>query len=341
MHIYIDESGQFRPLDGVKPRAAAVAAVVIPSAQRVAFGKAFRRLKRQRRSGSSELKGSSVSEGVAAEFLDILRQHDVIAEAVVLNVGHHDSASVTQFKLAQADALQDELELAGGPTPAPLLEIRRTLKDLPNQLFLQAFSLLHLIPRVLETATLYHVQRRPHELGRFLWRIDAKDHAVTRMEGLWRDLLGPFVQTLNTDAPLAMLPGCDYSYFDRFNSRGIVSDRRESPVSTDLSLVLEDFRFVPSTTDLGVQAADIVSSLITRALNGSLRIEGWADLGRLFIKRDGRAVRMIALDVGSDLTRLPRDICDEWKQTIRHLTRHARPMLTAETARRLNQTAPN
>jgi hypothetical protein len=92
------------------------------------------------------------------------------------------------------------------------------MKALPNQLFLQAFCMWQLVPRLLETATMYYAQRRPVELGSFVWRVDAKDHSITAMEAMWTTLIGPLIMSRSMTRPMGMIPGADYSFFERFDT---------------------------------------------------------------------------------------------------------------------------
>jgi hypothetical protein len=93
----------------------------------------------------------------------------------------------------------------------------------------------------------------------------------------------------------------------------------------------EDFAFVASETDLGLQMADILASILTRALNGTLQRPGWQSLGSLFVRRAEQTVRLIALawDVNEAG---PRNVTDsQWISVISRIDALARPMLTKRT----------
>jgi hypothetical protein len=53
------------------------------------------------------------------------------------------------------------------------------------------------------------VQRRPSELGRFVWTIDRKDRTVTEMERLWSTLILPIGEPWSAERPLARVEGFD------------------------------------------------------------------------------------------------------------------------------------
>lgn len=107
---------------------------------------------------------------------------------------------------------------------------------------------------------------------------------------------------------------------------------------TDLKLVLrKDFRFVPSTNDLGLQLADIVAAAITRALNGTLKESGWKPFGALLVQHAEQTLGHIALT----MERQPqtRDVTNPtWASVIRHLESQAQPMLTSRTMRLIKET---
>jgi hypothetical protein len=295
MHIYIDESGQFIPLNDAKSRAAAVVALVVPDSQRMALVREFKKTRKQLRPGATEIKGSSLSEQEAARILALLATYDLLLEAVVVDVGQHKDDDVTRFKMQRADNLLESIDREHKATLIhDLLETQQRLIGLSNQLFIQASCMFQLIPRVVETATMYYSQRLPRELGQFHWRIDAKADRATAMEQLWSLLVPVAVATRSLSQPMVMYDGGDYSSYERFD---VPADPpTPGQFRTDLKRVLrEDLRFLDSNHDIGLQIADIVAAVLTRALNGTLEESGWRGLGKLFILRTEKTLRVIAL----------------------------------------------
>lgn len=335
MHIFIDESGQFIPLDGAKSRAAAALALVVPSSSQGALRREFRKLKPSLGSPGAELKGSTLSETQAATIIDLLAKYDVIVEAVVLDAGAHSSQEVTTFKQGQAEMLTAHITRDHQSSLIQdVIGVQESMKALPNQLFLQVLAIWQLIPRVLETATMYYSQRRPAELGSFVWRVDAKDAQLTTMEELWTSLLGPLITAKSEVSPLGMIPGADYSYIERFD---FDTPPEGIPVVpghhyTDMKKVLrEDFSFAPSERDLGLQLADMIASILTRALNGTLQKTGWKLLGRLFVRRSQRTVRVIALSWPAPESESREVENPRWISVIQRVEEFARPMLTSRS----------
>jgi hypothetical protein len=330
VHIVIDESGQFIPLDGTKSRAAATVGLVVPSSMQGALRRSFRKLKQRLGDSGGEIKGASLSETDAAQVIALLQQYDVILEAVVVDAGAHGGQDITEFKVRQADRLMEQITREHQPTLIQeVVTLQETMKALPNQLFFQVFCLLQLIPRLLETATMYYAQRRPRELGSFVWRVDAKDASMTPMENLWTSLIGPLITAKSTMSPFRMIPGADYSFLERFDAAPVDGS---APVPghyyTDIERVLrDDFAFTPSEDDLGLQMADTCAAILTRALNGTLQPPGWQTLGSLFVRREEQTVHLVAL--WWDGEPHSREVTNpRWHAVVPMLENLARPMLT-------------
>ena len=336
MDIFIDESGQFIPLGGRTSRAAAVIALVVPSASRTQLFRAFRRLRREMRPGVTEVKGSSLSEDEAAAVFALLGSYDLIAEAVVIDIGNHSADEVSRFKAQQAHRLLSGVTREHQPgLIQDLLRLREAIRQLPDQLFVQAFCIWELLPRLLETATMYYSQRTPAELASFAWRVDAKDKARTPLEVIWSSLIRPLIHTRTSESPIGMIPGGDYRFYERFDTNPEPPEaRQEGKHYTNLRMVFgEDFQFMSSRRSLGLQLADIVSATLTRALNGKLQQRGWQRLGTLFVRRTEQTIRLIALS--SEQQPPPRRTLanERWASVIMALEEQSKPMITARVAR--------
>ena len=146
----------------------------------------------------------------------------------------------------------------------------------------------------------------PEELGEFHWIVDAKDVKVTRSEEWWNTMVLPMIETKSAKEPMKMLEGGDYSYFDRFSLtldkapehlRQCIDDPGAPFEAHDIKAIMrESFTFGDSKKHLGLQLVDIVASAFTRAMNGTLKKEGWGELGSLIVKRNTPSARMIMLN---------------------------------------------
>jgi hypothetical protein len=182
----------------------------------------------------------------------------------------------------------------------------------------------------MEAGTLYYVQRMPKVLGKFSWRLDAKDLVPTGYENLWREIVGPILQTSSLSSPLLQLQGADYSAFDRFcgeapdtpeHLRPRLVDHQGPFGYVDMNALLSDLKFCPSHRSQGIQIVDMLASAVRRACNGSLQAAGWKGLGRLMpAPPQGRnCVRFLALE-DSRPGVFPYDhVVETWSRDVRRM----------------------
>lgn len=141
-----------------------------------------------------------------------------------------------------------------------------------------------------------------------------------------------------------IMEGQDYSHFSRFYVSNEdfpdflqdLSQRSGCPGAggIDLKRVLtESLRFADSSTDPGLRMADIVASAFTRALNGTLRREGWRRLGELMVRKP----LMVMLRVNKDEPTVA-SVHPPYAAKFREIEAAGRPMLTPRNERRANRT---
>jgi hypothetical protein len=307
MHIYIDESGRFVPRGSTESRVSGIGALIVPSASIVDFEKDVREWKRNTRGHDAEIKGSSLTEVEASSFIALVSKHDVLFEACLIDAASHEPNDVAAFRAKQAAIIRGLLP--ADPLPSlehEVSELTSRLERLSEQLFVQWFTTIVSFPRILEHALTYYCQRSPRELGSFAWRIDAKDRKITAMEQSWQELVGPLLQNLTSSAPLGAVEWGDYSYLRAFELTGPEADeilaslppeqRAVAAPPLDTRALFADLQFQRSHDSLGIQAADMLLSILTRAFNATLREDGWSELGKLIIKRNPQSVRFIALN---------------------------------------------
>jgi hypothetical protein len=313
MHIYIDESGSFMIPKVKKPKVSCVTALIIPSSKNEKVLNEFIKIHSAWGFGSDEIKGSKLDEAKMAEVISFLRDYDVLIEICAIDIGSHSEKQVTDFKHTQAD---DIIKNFTPEHQSTMLEeankYRQYLLDMPNQLFVQSFSMILLIDRLIETTTLYYCQRLPQELSEFHWIVDAKDIKVTKSEEWWNTLMLPMIETKSAKEPMMILEGGDYSYFDRFSKtlhaapdhlRDDIEDPDAPYEAFDIKAVMqESFTFGDSKKYPGLQLVDIIASAFTRAMNQTVQANGWGNLGSLIAKRNPQSVRMIMLNTAPGLT---------------------------------------
>jgi hypothetical protein len=307
MYIFVDEAGGFQvPAGG--SQVSCVAALIVPeSVARTLIRRVRRRIAWWRADGR-EVKGSQLAEHEMAELIRVVRRFDVLLVGVAIDMGLHSDAGIRLHREQQCETIRK------GITPTMRAELRdwievlaRRLGALSNQLYVQSVLLTALVQAVLEIGTLYYVERIPKTLGRFSWRLDAKDAKPTAYENLWSDVVGPFLQSRSLSSPLAQIAGADYSAFERFCGESDEPPRhlrdRVRHVGTpfqyiDMNAILADLRFCRSHLLTGLQVVDMLASAIRRACNGTLQRSGWKELGRLMPRprRGTESVRLLTLE---------------------------------------------
>lgn len=305
MNIYIDEAGPFIPPQGTR-RYSLVLAIVVPGATESELFYQFLRLRDSWPKQAIEIKGSKLNEDQAAQVMELLAAHGVIAEYYAIDMALHPDEVINEFKQRQAGAITANLtsEHAEAVTRG-LREDAEKIRNLANPLFVQAFVTIQLTLDMIDVAINYHAQRRPEELGRFAWMIDRKDLTVTEMEQLWSTLMLPMGESRSALHPYAKVEGFDYSHFARYEVDETTADEKmkrhlkwmretlpsSKPRTSPLRCIdakrlwTEERTFEDSANSLGLQLADIAASTLCRALNGNLQQQGWEPIAKLLIRK--------------------------------------------------------
>lgn len=249
-----------------------------------------------------EIKGSSLDENQASQVIDLLTSFDVVVDFVAVDMALHGKDIVDAFKFLQADAITAHVTREHHPEMVfQMVQLDRTIRNMPNQLFIQAELSIKLILSILQIATLYFVQRKPEELGDIAWVIDRKGHTLTEMEETWSTLILPMSESHFMREPLIFLKEGDYSRFARYETDPAVDEDmarhlkwaaatygkpdvdRKTRVIDARRLLAEQLQFLDSRDSLGLQLADMLASVLRRALNNHLQKSGWKDFGKLVI----------------------------------------------------------
>jgi hypothetical protein len=301
VRIYIDEAGNYvAPADGQSLFSLVLALIVPSSIEPKLFGE-FSRLLDGWTNQPGEIKGSKLDESQAAKVIKLVSRYDVFVKFFAVDMSTHGDDVVRQFKTRQADGITANLTAEHHPPiVAQLQGLADAIRRMPNQLFLQAFLLIELVLKVIEVSTLYYVQRVPAELGNIAWTIDRKNRTITVMESTWSTLVLPMSESHFARNPLKCLVGADYSHFDlRYmtdpndkemnrhlqwtrESYGIRDADRPPGLNAGL-LLNEQREFADSAGSLGLQLADMLATILRRALNNRLQSPGWKEFGRLLV----------------------------------------------------------
>jgi hypothetical protein len=190
---------------------------------------------------------------------------------------------------------------------AQVRDARKTFEGFKLPLMVQAIVTFEFIWNILEYATMYYATRRPAELGKFNWVIDAKGNMEEPIEweDWWSKFIFPVLQTRSLAHPFKQLPvGIgDYSGLARFETeadpfiRQMSNWKEGDPQPLDLGLVMkESFRF-SSDAIPGLELVDIITNAVRRALRGNLQQTGWGRIPQLMIHRGKREyISLLSLD---------------------------------------------
>lgn len=319
MDIYIDESGIFSNPENRPNIASVVAALVVPSSQRRELIRKFQRLTRHWQPKEKEIKGRELDEDQIAAIVTLLKKYDVCVDAIFIDLALHTNDEVAKFKKKQANNITANI------TPQhqssliqQLSEIKDIFLKMSNPIFVQAFLMMLMIPKLIPKMAHYYARRIPKELGSYNWFVDAKQKKLTEFEKAWSLAVYPIMSTQSLREPFARIEGGDYSYFGRFNNEDkedtdSIREWAESNnpelkgkriSSIDLNKLLgESFKFEDSKKNKGLQLVDVIVNAIQRALNGKLQEKGWRGIGSLMIDKNPYPMEFISFNTGSEKAR--------------------------------------
>ncbi|MHC2385688.1 hypothetical protein ACVMFA_002180 [Bradyrhizobium liaoningense] len=306
MRIFIDEAGRFISGDGIS----LACALTIPHRSVGPCRRELLRLSSQWPRRDGELKSAELNATHLSTLVDVLYRHDGLLHVVATEAAK-DQASVARHQAEQALGItkyltnQHHQSLVDG-----VWELRRSLEKMPAQLYIQCVVMLQLIWIVAEEASLYFAQRRPRELAKFEWMIDAKDpRKITSQEKWWRDVIGPLGESRSRREPFAFGDdsGFNYRYFDRaFSTKKDMwfpDGSRKLVDGFDIKkLITDNVSFVDSRSELFIQTADVLAGFMRRALKSqNAEPAVLKTLGRLMIRKKKQTVRLIALGKGGEV----------------------------------------
>jgi hypothetical protein len=331
MRIYIDEAGSFVGPPNPASSFSLVLALVVPAACEDELFYEFLRLRDSWPLRGIEIKGSSLDEKQAAEVVSLLARYDILVEFVAVDMMSPPKAVIDDFKARQADAITAHITRDHRPELIlQMIGIERTIREMPNQLFAQAHLTILLVLRVVQNAILYFVQRQPKELGDIAWIIDRKNHTITEMEETWTTIILPIGEGHFMKEPFIAFIGADYSFFARYQvdlaadekmarhvdwAHETYGGRKSSRTGRTIDakrLLTEQRKFADSRDSLGLQLADILASILRRALNNRLGPSGWAGLGKLVV-HDPKPGWFVQLGEGIASYSMPDNAVKVWR----------------------------
>ena len=186
-------------------------------------GRAVREISRLTRNwprNKGELKGGVLKVPHLESLVDLLFRHDAIMHAYAIDVSYESDKGVDRHMAYQCNSITKHLTSEYHPESArEVREVRRTLEQMPRQLYIQSVVMRELIDTAYKEVTTYFAQRRPRELAKFEWTIDAKDprrtHELKKSGGRIHWVL--LLDSRRRREPFGIVKdaGFNYKYFKR------------------------------------------------------------------------------------------------------------------------------
>jgi Protein of unknown function (DUF3800) len=348
VHIFIDEGGTFIPATGW----AVVCSLAIPHKEVGPARREINRLSRDWPRNGGELKGGILRPSHLESLVEVLFQHDALIHACAIDVSLEDHVRVDQHKAGQCDGITKHLTPEHHPDLVrEVWDLRRVLERMPRQLYIQCVMMKELVRIASEEVTLYFAQRRPRELAKFEWTIDAKDpRRITSQEKWWRETLAALLESASRREPFVMVEDArfNYKYFNRsFAMKKEISSPGCPPEVIEghdiRKMMTERMAFVDSRSETLIQAVDILGSFLRRLLASEITSDDVSRaLGRLqiYTQRKSNHPQSLRVLTLSDQTGGQSDLFNtdlfntDLFNTLRVMTRAARKMLKPKRTRR-------
>jgi hypothetical protein len=296
MHVFIDESGSFTGFHAGS--ISVVGALAIPDEKLGRLKAKYAKIRAWLPLEKGEVKGRLLNENQINEVVTLLARNEVLFEATVIDLGMHTEEEVLCYKKQHGETMLAKVANFRQDVRPEVEKASRQILETSVPLYLQALTTFEVLHRLIGHVTMYFCQRRPVELGAFVWVVDGKDPvSVTKWETWWAHYAQAALATMSKTRPSPRLPVGDYSFYDRFSVAGDDGEK-----GTDLKLLLKDIRFSTKPEE-GLEFVDILSNAIRRTLTGKLQKDGWKNIHRLMIHRNEPYLQFILFAEGEDVVK--------------------------------------
>lgn len=280
-------------------------ALIVPDERLKSLEATYLRLRPHLPEVNGEVKGRLLNESQIQHVVEILFHHSVIFEAIGIDLGTHTLEVVKEYQAKMAHGITAQLTDEHPEwMREEVWEWRRRYETISPPLVIQTELVFRLANRVIEHGSMYFSQRRPKELAKFNWVIDAKgdQDTPTNWEQWWSEFIMPWLQNEGLRKPILMIPIGDYSHMKSFEGelspfwRAMTKPSERDAPGLDLGRILgESLRF-SKLPEPGLELVDIVTNATRRALVGNLDRSGWADIPRIMIQvAESSYIKMITL----------------------------------------------
>lgn len=279
LNIYIDESGSFAHAKHHNSWNL-TSAFVVPTINKRDCSQALKQLKIDNGfKHSDEIKLKDVSESSYLNFLNALSKTSCTLYSVATDAGTQSVEDIEAQRDKQANKIEEHKDKMQYPKMAKILEDQANqIRKLSPQLYLQLLCQTALMSDVVRKSILFYVQRLPKQLNAFRWRIDEKTAGKSDFEQSFRALAPPFLQSESLRKPDIHITDFDYSAMEQFlytkdTKPTYLKEQYGIETSPDggldiRKLIWDDFKFVDSQNEEGVQIIDLIVSGLRRTLRG-------------------------------------------------------------------------
>jgi hypothetical protein len=279
LNIYIDESGSFVSTDA-RGSWSLSAALVIPAPDKRKCKEALVKLKiKSGAAHNGEIKLKNVAEKDYLQFLVELSKTSCTLYSVATDAGSQKNSEIEYHRDGQAEKVEEHKDKMLHPEGKAAIEkLANQIRALSPQLFLQLICQIELLADVVSSSILFYVQRNPSQLNGFRWRIDEKLSGVSNFEKTFRAVIPPLLQSKSLRKPDIHVVDFDYSAMkDFFYTKETAPtylkefygiETNSEPALNLGKLVWDDFEFVDSKEEVGVQIVDLLASGLRRILRG-------------------------------------------------------------------------
>jgi len=336
MEILIDEAGSFAVNNAQKNSWCVVAAYACPDTEKRKYRKILSDLKRRENIiYSEEIKLHQISESNYLFFLEQLNNLNGILFCTATDSHFNSEEFVLNHKKNQALAIRkniDAMTFESGKEAVRYLA--EQLENLPSQLYIQLTCQILLIYSVVDRGISYLVQRTPHTLKNFRWRIDQKEpFKKIDFEDAFEKFCPTLLQSFTLKKPASALSWCDYRPMSAFMYKKgqlptYLVDKfphlKDEQGFDIQKIVSGDMKFIDSKSYHGIQIADLLASGLRKLLR-----QGFSDntliatyLGKLMVQEANKKppIQLVAFGPEEKLDKNTADI-------IKIFIKYSRPMI--------------
>jgi hypothetical protein len=213
--IFIDESGTFALQKG--SRMALVGALVVPDCKYSKLLEKYGKIRKNLPLENGEVKGRLLNEQQIASIVKLLFKNMALLEINAVDLELQTEIQLSKYRESHLVA---QSSMLSSFEPKSRLKVEQSNSEIARsslQLYLQALVTTHLLPRVVNNASLYFVQRQPKELGQWSWVVDGKDKVkITNWEVWLSWFLQGAMSSITKIRPMPILEEADYSHFSKF-----------------------------------------------------------------------------------------------------------------------------